>query len=163
MNGWPYLPKRLTEGRRPDMQNESERGSRGVALEGRLGQAYDEEAFLYFLAIERKRSERSGCHFLLLLVDLKEEPGLSVRIAPTVASKIFSRLWLCLRETDFLGWYREERVAGAVLTHFATGPLQEACAEVGQRVSAVLCEGLPGNVARRLQVRVYQLGPTLKS
>jgi hypothetical protein len=144
------------------MQEESDRGSRGVALENRLGQAYDEEAFLYFLAMERKRSERSGSPFLLVLVDLKEEPGASVRIAPAVSARIFSRLWLCLRETDVIGWYREERVAGAVLTQLAAGPLPDVCDEVGQRVTAALREGLPPSVARRLQVRVYQLGPRVK-
>ena len=144
------------------MQEESDRGSRGVALESRLGQANDEEAFLYFLAMERKRSERSGSPFLLVLVDLKEEPGASVRIAPAVSARIFSCLWLSLRETDVVGWYREERVAGAVLTQLAAGPLAEVCDEVVQRVTDGLREGLPAHVAPRLQVRVYQLGPRVK-
>jgi hypothetical protein len=144
------------------MQEESDRGSRGVALESRLGQAYDEEAFLYFLAMERKRSERSGSPFLLVLVDLNEEPGASVRIAPAVAARIFSCLWLSLRETDVIGWYREERVAGAVLTHLAAGPMADVCGEVSQRVADGLREGLAVAVARRLQIRVYQLGPRVK-
>src|SRR5207249_10194531 len=84
----------------------SDRCACGVALEGRLGEAYNEEAFRYFLAIERKRSERSGRPFLLLLVDLKEQSGVTVRIDPMVAPKLFSALWLCLRETDCVGWYR---------------------------------------------------------
>jgi hypothetical protein len=144
------------------MREDSDRSARGVALDSRLGQAYDEEAFLYFLAMERKRSERSGSPFLLVLVDLKEEPGASVRIIPAVSARIFSRLWLCLRETDVVGWYREERVAAALLTHLAGGPLPEVCDEVGQRVTAAMREGLPPKVARRLQARVYQLGPRVK-
>ena len=138
-----------------DMRGESDRCSCGVALEGRLGQAYNEQAFRYFLAIERKRSERSGCPFLLLLVDLKEQSGVSVRIDPMVALTLFSALWLCLRETDCVGWYREERVAGAVLTELGDRRPTEVCRLVGQRVSGVLCEGLPSNVAHRLHVRVY--------
>jgi len=144
------------------MREESDRGSRGVALESRLGQAYDEEAFLYFLAMARKRSERSGSPFLLVLVDLNEEPGASVRIAPTVSARIFSCLWLSLRETDVVGWYREERVAGAVLTHLAVGSMLDVRGEVSQRVTDGLREALPPHVARRLQVRVYQLGPRVK-
>jgi hypothetical protein len=139
-----------------DMRGESDRCSCGVVLEGRLGQAYNEQAFRYFLAIERKRSERSGCPFLLLLVDLKEQSGASVRIDPMVAPKLFSALWLCLRETDCVGWYREERVAGAVLTELGDRRPTEVCRLVGQRISGVLCEGLPSNVAHRLQVRVNQ-------
>jgi hypothetical protein len=125
-------------------------------MEGRLGQAYNEQAFQFFLAIERKRSERSGCPFLLLLVDLKEESGGSVRIDHMVAPKLFSALWLCLRETDCIGWYIEERVAGAVLTELGDRHPTEVCRLVGQRVSGVLCEGLPSNIAHRLQVRAYQ-------
>jgi len=139
-----------------DMRGESVRCSCGVALEGRLGQAYNEQTFLYFLAIERKRSERSGRPFLLLLVDLKEQEGASARLESMVAPKLFSALWLCLRETDCVGWYREERVAGAVLTGLGDEPPSEVCRLVGQRVSGVLSEGLPSNVTRRLRVRVYQ-------
>ena len=116
----------------------------------RLPLTYNEAAFRYFLALERKRSGSSGRPFLLLLVDLKEQPVVSV------APKLFSTLWLCLRETDFIGWYREERVAGAVLTELGDGPRTEVPRLVGQRVRRVLCESLPSDVARQLRVRVYQ-------
>jgi hypothetical protein len=135
---------------------ESDRCSCGVALESRLGRAYNEEAFRHFLVIERKRAERSGRPFRLLLVDLKEQPRISVRIDPVLAPKLFGGLWLCLRETDIIGWYREEHVAGALLTDLGDGPLAEISRQVGQRVTRVLSEGLPSGVARRLQVRVYQ-------
>ena len=69
---------------------ESVRCSCGVALESRLGQAYNEEAFRYFLAIERKRAERSRRSILLLLIDMKKQPGMSGRIPPVVAARIFS-------------------------------------------------------------------------
>src|SRR5712691_8453217 len=118
------------------MREDSDRSARGVALDSQLGQAYDEEAFLYFLAMERKRSERSGSPFLLVLVDLKEEPGASVRIARAVSARIFSCLWLCLRESDVAVWYREARVAGAVLTHLAAEPIPEVADEVGRRATA---------------------------
>jgi PleD family two-component response regulator len=127
-----------------------------VALKDRLGQAYNEEAFLYFLAIERKRSERSGHPFALLLVDVKEQSGGSACIDITVARELFSGLLLCLRETDFIGWYREERVAGALLAELGHEPGAKLARVVIQRVSAVLCERLSSDIARRLQVRIYQ-------
>lgn len=139
-----------------DMRGDSDRWRRGGALEGRRGPAYNEEAFRYFLAIERKRSERSGRPFLLVLVDLKDQPGVSARVEPMVAPKIFAGLWLCIRESDFIGWYREERVAGAVLTELGDGPLTGVSRLVGQRLSEVLCKRLPSDVGRRLQVRVHQ-------
>jgi hypothetical protein len=138
------------------MQAESDRCLSGVALEGRLGQAYSEQAFQYLLAIEGKRSERSGCPFVLLLIDLKEQDGASARLDSMVANNLFSNLWLCLRETDFVGWYREERVVGAVLIELGDRRPTEVCRLIGQRVGERLYERLPSDVARRLRVRIYQ-------
>lgn len=125
-------------------------------MEDRRGQAYNEEAFRYFLALERHRSRRSGRAFVLLLVELTAQPGASARIDPDVVSELFSALSLCLRETDFVGWYREESVAGAVLTELGDRARADVCRLVGQRVSGALGERLPSSTARRLQVRVYQ-------
>jgi hypothetical protein len=139
-----------------DMGMESDRCVSSVALEGRLGQAYNEQAFRYFLAIERERSERSGHPFLLLLVDLKEQEGASARLDSVVADNLFSNLRLCLRETDFVGWYREERVAGAVLIELGNRRPAEVSRLIGQRVSERLYGRLPLGIARRLRVCIYQ-------
>src|SRR5436189_3706941 len=87
-----------------------------MAVEDRQGRAYDEGAFRYFLALEQQRSTRSGRAFLLVLVYLKGKAGAGARIDTTLAAPLFGRLWRCFRESDFIGWYREGRVAGAVLT-----------------------------------------------
>jgi hypothetical protein len=142
------------------MYGVADRRSYGVALEGRLGQAYNEEAFRYFLEIERKRAARARRPVLLLLLELKEQPGAS--IDPMLAAKLFSGLWLCLRETDVIGWYREDRVAGAVLTQLEGGPQSNVSGLVRQRAMGALSHGLSSDVARRLRVRVYQLRPGLK-
>jgi len=142
-----------------DTGRESDRRACGVALEGRSGGAYNEEAFRHFLALEGKRSEHSGRPFLLLLADLKEQP-VDLKERPEVgARKLLSALCLCVRETDFVGWYRERRVAGAVLTDLGDAPPTEVSNVVGQRIGAALRAGLSPDVARRLQVRVYQHEP----
>ena len=146
----------------PETPKEAALCSCDVTIESRSGQAYNEPAFGYFLEIERKRSERSNRPFLLLLVDVKKEPGepeKNLSLDPALATKLFSGLWACLRETDFVGWYRDGRVAGAVLTQPADMPRTDVSGEVGPRIRRLLCEGLPTDVARRLQVRVYQLPP----
>jgi hypothetical protein len=158
-----FLPRWFTElGHGPERYGVVNRRSCGVALEGRFGQAYNEEAFRYLLEIERKRAERSGRPFLLLVVDLKEPSKASAPIEPVLAAKLFSRLWLCLRETDFIGWYRDGRVAGAVLPQLAKMPRPDVSRLVRERVTGLLCEGLPSDVVRGLHVRVYQLRPRLK-
>ena len=144
------------------MYGVADRRSYGVSLEGRLGQAYNEDAFRYFLEIERKRAARAHRPVLLLLLDLRDQPAIGPRIDPMLAAKLFSGLWRCLRETDVVGWYREERVAGAVLTQVDDGPRSEVTRVTRERVSTALCQDLSADVARRLRVRVYQLPAELK-
>jgi hypothetical protein len=139
------------------VQVDREQCSCDMALDGEVGQAYNEEAFRYFLEIERKRSEGSNHPLLLLLVALKSEPGAEELIAPGVAARLFAGLVVCLRETDFAGWYRENRVLGAVLTQRAAAPRAEVSAEISQRVSARLNRQVSASIARRIQLRVFRL------
>lgn len=125
-------------------------------MDGRLRVAYGEEAFGYLLSIEQARSERSGRTFFLLLVDVTEPSGASARIDPTIAERLFVRLQSCLRETDFVGWYREGRVAGAVLTESRSRLRADVDLLVGERVRDALCECFPAHVAGRLRVCVHQ-------
>ena len=145
-----------------DMYGGGDRRSYGVALEGRLGKAYNEEAFRYFLEIERKRAARAQRPVVLLLMDLRDSLQTGARIDPVLTGKLFSGLWQCLRETDVVGWYREDRVAGAVLTQLDDALPQDASSLIRQRLGGALRDGLSPDVARRLRVRVYQLRPGLK-
>jgi hypothetical protein len=134
----------------------------GVALEGRLGEAYNEEAFRYFLDLEHRRAVRAGLPVMLLLVDLREALGTRLRIEPVVASRLFSGLWLSVREADVVGWYREHRVIGAVLTQVEGGQPLAVTQVIRDRVSEALRRNLSVDVARRLRVRVYQLRAGVK-
>jgi hypothetical protein len=142
---------------------ESSGRTNAIALRGRFGQAYTEDAFRYLLGLERKRSARSGHPFLLVLVDLKEQTGAGVRIDPASAARILSQLWGCLRETDSVGWYREEEVAAALLPHVADGPRSELCRRVRERVHAALVDAVVFPASRILQIRVYLLQPRVKN
>jgi hypothetical protein len=128
----------------------------GVALADQWGQAYNEAAFRYFLAIERKRAIRSGRPLLLLLVDVREQAELGRPINDELGRQILSRLQLCLRESDLVGWYREGWVAGAVLTESGNWPWADVARRVSQRISAALAARLPWDVASRLRVRLHQ-------
>ena len=144
------------------MYGVTDRRSYAVVLEERTGQAYNEEAFRYFLDIERKRAARAHRPVLLLLLAANEPLASGADMDPVLAAKLFSGLWRCLRETDVVGWYREGRVPGAILPQVEDGLRPEATREIRQRVTRALCEGLSAAVARRLRVRVYQLRPGLK-
>jgi hypothetical protein len=127
----------------------------GFALTGH-GEAYNEQAFHHFLSIERKRSEASSRPFLLLLVEFDKHLGLPVPIGHDVASSLFAALAASLRDTDVIGWYREQRIAGAVLTDLGEAP-QTIMPAITQRVRAFVQDDLPRGIASLVQVRLYQL------
>jgi len=129
---------------------------RGFAPEDREGVAFNEEMFQHFLMIETKRSERSNRPFLLLLLDLKKVADLDASIEPTVATRLFSGLSQCLRETDFVGWYRKPLVVGAVLTQREGATGSETAHIVNERLRGALNVEAPSDPLQRLQVRVYR-------
>lgn len=140
---------------RSDMQANSAPSFCDIEVPDHPARPYNEQAFRYFLSIEGKRSERSSRLFALLLVDLRSQRDMSERIDREVAAAMFSAFSDCLRETDFIGWYREDVVAGAVLTQLTSGT--DSAEQVRQRVSDTLIERLLPDVGRRIQVRTYHL------
>jgi hypothetical protein len=129
------------------------------ALERSPGAEYDEETFHHLLAMERARTERSSQRLRLLLVTLEPVPGKPVPIVPASAARLFESLRLSLRETDIVGWYRQDRVAGAVLSARADSPGFETSGLIEQRVGDGFRERLPSRVSRGLRVRVTEQGP----
>lgn len=139
----------------------SARQSCGLAVEDRSGLAYDENAFRRLLTMERKRAARAERSLLVLLLKLTREPRAGDHMLPDLASLLFERLSGALREIDFIGWYRTERVIGAVLP-LAKGDRTistDAVAPVVQRVTTGLSGQLPADVARRLHIRALLLRP----
>jgi hypothetical protein len=89
-------------------------------VSGVAGRAYNEAAFRHFLEIERRRAARSGHLLLLVLVGVRDRAGRSVRLRPVVAANAFSALGSSVREVDFVGWFKDGRIAAAVLVQRAT-------------------------------------------
>ena len=132
--------------------------SYGFAWDDGSVQAYNQEAFRYFLDIERRRSQVSARPFLLLLVGLRRAAGEPEwRRRPMLADKLFSALWLCVRETDFIGWYRQDRLAGAVLTQCGDTTGTNSPRQARDRVIRAMAERLPKDMVDRLHVRVCRV------
>ena len=123
------------------------------------GNVYEEEAFQHFLAVERMRAERSERPLLLLLVGLRRCPKRGADVPRAVSPALLTGLGLCVREVDFVGWYRQGRVAAAVLTQGLDLPDEDAPSRIVERVTRILSERLPHGVAERLRVRVVRLVP----
>ena len=133
--------------------------SSAVVLDGRTGTAYDEQTFRHFLHLERERASAGGRNCLLLLVNLRRLPDRETReMTRHVGSAVLTGLGECVREVDFIGWYRERQVAGAVLTQGLDAPTDQVREVIADRVRRALGRRLPGNIASRLRVRVLPLG-----
>jgi len=136
----------------------------GLASSDAPGDAYNEEAFRYFLDLERKRSELSNRPFVLLLVDFSQESSVTTpEIDAGSAQKLFSALAACVRETDFIGWYRAGSVAGAVLTQHSDTPGADVQEAVSRRFEQNLRKQLPSDLEGLVRVRVYQMPSALQS
>jgi hypothetical protein len=130
----------------------------GFDLRGPTSEIYDQEAFQYMLTIERKRARFAKTSLLLLLIRIADESGSTVHIRRAIARVLFTGLGHCFREVDFVGWLRQERVAGAVLAQGSVAPGDDALPRIVDRVSRLLSRRLPLATAQRLDVRVIRLG-----
>ena len=90
-------------------------------------QVYNEDSFHYLLTNERRRSERSGHSFKVLVAYVT---------------------------TDYVGWYRAGMIVGGVLTALGHDPMAEVALQVEQRFVQVLKERFSKHERSRIQFRV---------
>jgi lipopolysaccharide/colanic/teichoic acid biosynthesis glycosyltransferase len=83
-------------------------------LAGDQRETLPESTFRRMIAVERKRSERSKEPFLLMLVELGEQP--ESKENRRVLEGMLDVLRACSRETDIIGWYKEHTVTGVMFT-----------------------------------------------
>jgi hypothetical protein len=140
------------------MSNQDRRGS-NLAHECPPGSVYDEDTFAYLLNIEWARAERSKHPVRLLLATVEPVSGEPAPISPSSATRLFDGLKQSLRDTDVMGWYRQDRVAGAVLSARGDASGPEMSDLVERRVGERLRQRLPSKIARSLRVRVIQQRP----
>ena len=124
---------------------------------GRLDRAYNEVAFWHFLTVDRRRAERSTRSLILILVTVRHNPGSSAKLSDATALAIFSGLGTCVREVDFVGWYREGYVPAAVLAQGVSAH-GEARQRIAERVLTSVRTRLSSGESSNLHVRVVRLG-----
>ena len=116
--------------------------------------AYDQESFRYLLESESKRSERSGRFYQILLVHWTDAQGGIVQMDSHAAKKVMAASSRSLRETDYIGWYRDGRIVGAVLTVLVQETMAQVTSHLQKRLAEVLQSELSIVDSRRLQIRV---------
>jgi len=92
------------------------------------------------IALERKRTERSGQPVLLMLVDAGN--FLRADMSGRALSKFLSALSLSTRDTDVTGWYKENSVVGVMFTDIGVDDRGAILAIMMNRVSQILRNNL---------------------
>ena len=115
------------------------------------GEMLDEAAFLWKLHLERRRTERSGNPFVLLLLGgVKWRRRERVRMKRSIHDVISS----CLRETDIFGWHQQDETIGVLLTDMC-GVEESAIESITLRVTTALGTVIGVEEAARLRVTVH--------
>jgi len=135
-----------------EIQLVSQNRPEAIALEHGI-EILSEQVFMHLLRLERRRTERSGNPFILVLVkgaDFQStEPAKLVRsISTAIAS--------CTRETDVLGWYEQDHTLAILMTELG-GADANATEVIARKIIGALRKAVcPEELARiYLQVRVY--------
>ena len=97
---------------------ELERGALAVRNDRSIGGSLDvlEEGLFHSLLVrERRRAQRSGQAFILILLEVVSPNG----SAESLSREIPVVLTSSLRETDTIGWYQKGRICGVIVTDVA--------------------------------------------
>jgi lipopolysaccharide/colanic/teichoic acid biosynthesis glycosyltransferase len=123
-----------------------------IALEHGI-EILSEQVFMHLLRLERRRTERSGNPFILVLVkgaDFQaKEPAKLIRgISTAIAS--------CTRETDVLGWYEQDHTLALLMTELGDADLS-VTEVIARKIIGALRKAIGSEELSRiyLQIRVY--------
>ena len=113
-----------------------------------------EAHFVQALSLERKRAERSGQHFLLMLLEGAEvfsgpQPGGQVVPAVTAA------LGASIRETDQCGWYRQRLTLGVIFTEVNVAEVASTVRALNGKVETALQGRLEPGEVDRIQISFH--------
>lgn len=110
-----------------------------------------ENVFVNALRLERKRSERSGNSFLLVLLDLAIAAPAERQNLPTLAA------FICpvVRDTDAVGWYKQDTSLGVIFTHLHDGSRAAAKAAVSAKLARALDASDTGQNLQNLRISYH--------
>ncbi len=113
-----------------------------------------EAEFVHMIRLERRRSERSGKPFVLMLIDGSDFlQGTGDRQVRVMAAAISG----CTRETDVIGWYEQGATVGLLLTEVGQAD-HGTVTTITQKISASLQAALSDEEFRRLTI-IFRVFP----
>lgn len=111
-----------------------------------------QEEFRRVLSQERKRSERSGKHLLLMLVDGKamSTSGDKANFGKAVAS-----VARAIRDTDLAGWFETDAIVGVVFTELGRTNATVAVKVIEEKIMTALRTDLNASILGRLFISFF--------
>src|ERR1700683_2883241 len=107
-----------------------------VAFEQEAGHLFPEKKFATMLCRERKRSERSRKHLVLMLIDSEVLP--KSKNDKIVLGQIAESVSQIVRETDLTGWFDEGSVIGVIFTELGTAEVSSAFTTIELKIKTGL-------------------------
>src|SRR5262245_14810366 len=112
----------------------------------------DEPVFKKLLQNERRRTERSGHPFLLMLVDLSKLVEKTDRVNP---GEIRGAVASTTRETDITGWYKTGQTVGVIFTTLLEGDRNAIQAAIHPKVVKALYGVLNKSQVTRVEITFH--------
>jgi lipopolysaccharide/colanic/teichoic acid biosynthesis glycosyltransferase len=118
---------------------------------GRTHTVLSEDIFHSMLTLERRRAERSRKPFVLMLLDANLENGSAAGILRQAVDVIL----VCKRETDLIGWYKENAILGVIFSE-VNADWQNPIAEVLRtKIETSLAEHLGVETAAKIAISLH--------
>ncbi len=105
----------------------------GLPVEDR--EALEGKTFRRMIAIERKRTERSKEPFLLMLIE--PHNGKTTEATKAVLLRLADVLLVASRETDIVGWYKDQAILGVLFTGLVGGDRESIINTIQDRVKSI--------------------------
>lgn len=146
-----------TETRWRDRFSWFENRTRGLKSSTHVG-VYPEQVYRRLAHREFKRSERTGHSCRILLVYRPETQKVAVALGAELSDKIISVLSRSCRDTDYIGWYRQDCMLGVLLTALRPDSAKDGCEKLRSRLLASLRDARTVSDDDSFEVRVLEPG-----
>lgn len=112
-----------------------------------------QSSFIQLLRLERRRTERSGRSFMLVLIRCDQ---FDIKLSQLLTKRAMKALSKATRETDLIGWYEQGTTLGLLMTEIGD-PTAVAISIIKQKILLAIQQELPADEFRRLsfQFRLF--------
>jgi exopolysaccharide biosynthesis polyprenyl glycosylphosphotransferase len=116
------------------------------------GTLLDEDSFRQMIAFERKRSERSGKAYALVLVSA--HTSIAAAQGQNLLEKVNRVMATLTRDTDVSGWHKDDTVIGVIFTDIPAAEKRVAISTILARVTDSLNESLAAEDANQISISI---------